>query len=40
MKMVLATVYKSFRFELMSEVGLDYFLTLKPTNANMKVFSA
>jgi cytochrome P450 len=37
LKLVLATLYKSFSFELVSEVSVDYFLTLKPANAHMKV---
>jgi cytochrome P450 len=40
MKMVLATVFRSFRFELVSEVDHDYFLTLKPINAHMRVYNA
>ena len=39
-KLVLATLYKSFSFELTSEVVVDYFLTLKPVNAHMRVLSA
>ena len=39
-KLLLATLYKSFSFELTSEVVVDYFLTLKPVNAHMKVLSA
>jgi cytochrome P450 len=37
LKLVLATLYKSFSFELVSEVSVDYFLTIKPANAHMKV---
>jgi cytochrome P450 len=40
MKMVLATVFKSYRFELVSEVDHDYFMTLKPTNAHVRVHCA
>ena len=29
-KLVLASVFKSFRFELKSSLEVDYFLTLKP----------
>ena len=39
-KLLLATLYKSFSFELTSEVVVDYFLTIKPVNAYMRVLSA
>ena len=39
-KLILATLYKSFAFELTSEVVVDFFLTLKPLNAHMRVLSA
>jgi cytochrome P450 len=39
LKVVLAAVCRSFRFELASEVDHDYFLTLKPVNAHMRVHS-
>mmetsp|Transcript_14216 Transcript_14216/g.13737 ORF Transcript_14216/g.13737 Transcript_14216/m.13737 type:complete len:480 (+) Transcript_14216:122-1561(+) len=39
MKLILATLYRSFRFELESVVEMDYTLTLKPKNAFLKVFS-
>ena len=39
-KLILASVLRSFRFELISEPGIDYFLTLKPTNVHMKVYKA
>ena len=39
-KLVLASVLRSFRFELVSEPGLDFILTLKPTNTHMRVHKA
>jgi cytochrome P450 len=39
MKLILATLYRSFRFELETAVEKDYVLTLKPKNAFLKVFS-
>ena len=39
MKLVLASIFRSFEFELQSVVTKDYCLTLKPSNANMKVYS-
>ena len=39
-KLVLASLYKSFSFELTSEVVVDYFITIKPVNAHMRVLSA
>jgi cytochrome P450 len=39
LKMVLATVLRAFRFVLQTEVGQDYFLTLKPVNAYFKAFA-
>jgi cytochrome P450 len=39
MKLILATLYRSFRFELQTVVGKECHLTLKPTNAFLKVFS-
>jgi cytochrome P450 len=37
LKMGLATIFKTFDFELLSEVDDYFFLTLKPQNANMRV---
>ena len=39
-KLILASVLRSFRFELISQPGMDYFLTLKPTNTHMRVHKA
>jgi cytochrome P450 len=38
LKLVLATMLRSFRFELQSEVSKDYFLTIKPVNAMFRVY--
>ena len=37
MKLVIATLFYSYDFELISEVEELYFLTLKPQNANFKI---
>jgi Cytochrome P450 len=37
-KLVLASIFKDFRFELQSPVSVDYCIILKPANANVKVF--
>ena len=39
-KLILASVLRSFRFELVSQPGMDFFLTLKPTNTHMRVHKA
>ena len=39
-KLILASVLRSFRFQLISQPGMDYFLTLKPTNTHMRVHKA
>jgi cytochrome P450 len=40
LKMVLAAMLRSFRFELQSgEVTTDFFLTLKPVGAHFKVYA-
>ena len=39
-KMVLASLYQSFSFQLESEVRPDYFMTLKPLNALLSVHIA
>jgi cytochrome P450 len=39
-KLILASVLRSFRFELVSQPGMDYFFTLKPTNTHMRVYKA
>lgn len=39
MKVVLAQVCRSFHLELVSDPDHDYFLTLKPVNAHMRVHS-
>lgn len=36
-KMVLASLYQSFSFQLESELRLEYFMTLKPLNAFLSV---
>lgn len=37
LKLVLATLFYSYDFELVSEVGEMYYITLKPQNANFKI---
>ena len=37
MKLVIATLFYSYDFELISEVEELYFLTLKPQNANFRI---
>ena len=37
MKLVIATLFYSYDFELISEVEEFYFLSLKPQNANFKL---
>jgi cytochrome P450 len=39
MKLILSTLFRSFRFELQTVVEKEYYLTLKPKNAFLKVFS-
>mmetsp|Transcript_14207 Transcript_14207/g.13729 ORF Transcript_14207/g.13729 Transcript_14207/m.13729 type:complete len:480 (-) Transcript_14207:28-1467(-) len=39
MKLILATLFRSFRFELQTEVEKECFITLKPKNTFLKVFS-
>jgi cytochrome P450 len=39
MKVALAAVCRSFRFELASEVDHNYFLTLRPVNVRMRAYS-
>eukprot|EP01036_Dinobryon_divergens_P024387 gene24387-32834_t len=38
LKLVLASMLRSYRFELQSEVSKDYFLTMKPVNAIFRVY--
>lgn len=37
LKLVLATLFYSYDFELMSEITETYYITLKPQNANFKI---
>ena len=37
MKLVLATLFNSYDFELTSRVEESYYLSLKPLNANFKI---
>ena len=39
-KLILASVLRSFRFQLVSQPGMDYFFALKPTNVHMRVHKA
>jgi cholesterol 24(S)-hydroxylase len=39
LKLILASLYRSFRFELQTVVENECFLTLQPKNAFLKVFS-
>lgn len=39
LKLILATVFRSFRFELQTVVEKELSITLKPTNAFLKVYS-
>ena len=37
LKLVLANILRSFEFELVSDVKSEYYLTLKPANAFLRV---
>eukprot|EP01036_Dinobryon_divergens_P041593 gene41593-55144_t len=36
LRLLVATLFRRFEFELVNEVTYDYFLTLKPVDANFK----